>query len=66
MNKRPKIEDWESGKIEIPDDEYVSIFHSFWPFPWQELMYFVGVKTGLELGPRSVLKKKNNFILLLT
>lgn len=51
MNKRPKIEDWESGKIEIPDDEYVSIFHSFWPFPWQKLMYFVGVKTGLELGP---------------
>ena len=28
MNKRPKIEDWESGKIEIPDEFEIEISES--------------------------------------
>lgn len=55
MNKRPKISDWESGKIEIPDDEYIPIFipvfYSFLPFPREKLIYFLGLKTGFQLGP---------------
>lgn len=51
MRNFPKIEDWECGEIQIPDDEYVAIYHDFFPFSGQTLIYFVGIKTGFELGP---------------